>query len=34
MNAITHKGYLAKTEYSDEDELFIGKHAGIAEKRV
>lgn len=29
MNIMTHKGYLAKIEYSDEDELFIGRLAGI-----
>ncbi|MET3120892.1 putative HicB family RNase H-like nuclease [Oxalobacteraceae bacterium GrIS 2.11] len=29
MNAMTHKGYLAKIDYSDEDELFTGRLAGI-----
>lgn len=29
MNIMTHKGYLAKIEYSDEDALFIGRLAGI-----
>lgn len=29
MNTMTHKGYLAKIEYSDEDALFIGRLAGI-----
>jgi predicted HicB family RNase H-like nuclease len=29
MKLMTHKGYLAKIEYSDEDELFIGRLAGI-----
>lgn len=29
MNIMTHKGYLAKIDYSDEDALFIGKLAGI-----
>ena len=29
MNVMTHKGYLAKIEYSDEDALFIGRLAGI-----
>ncbi|WP_025917819.1 type II toxin-antitoxin system HicB family antitoxin [Herminiimonas sp. CN] len=29
MNIMTHKGYLAKVEYSDEDEIFAGRLAGI-----
>lgn len=28
-NAMTYKGYTAKLEYSDEDECFIGRIAGI-----
>lgn len=28
-NAMTYKGYTAKVEYSDEDECFIGRIAGI-----
>lgn len=29
MNAMIYQGYLAKIEYSDEDELFTGRLAGI-----
>ncbi|WP_101674550.1 type II toxin-antitoxin system HicB family antitoxin [Alloalcanivorax mobilis] len=29
MNAMTHKGYAARIEYSDEDRLFVGHIAGI-----
>lgn len=29
MNVMTHKGYVAKIDYSDEDELFTGRLAGI-----
>ena len=29
MNVMEHKGYLAKIDYSDEDELFTGRLAGI-----
>lgn len=29
MNTMTHKGYIAKIEYSDEDGCFIGRIAGI-----
>jgi predicted HicB family RNase H-like nuclease len=29
MNAMSYKGYLARIEYSDEDECFIGHIAGI-----
>lgn len=28
-NAMTYKGYTARLEYSDEDECFIGRIAGI-----
>ncbi len=28
-NAMTYKGYSARVEYSDEDECFIGRIAGI-----
>ncbi len=28
-NAMSHKGYTAKVEYSEEDECFIGRIAGI-----
>lgn len=31
MNVMTHKGYSARVEYDDEDELFFGKIAGIAD---
>ena len=29
MGVMTYKGYLANIEYSDEDELFIGRLTGI-----
>lgn len=29
MNSMIYKGYTARVEYSDEDELFIGRIAGI-----
>ncbi|MYB57137.1 MAG: type II toxin-antitoxin system HicB family antitoxin [Gemmatimonadetes bacterium] len=29
MNTMTHKGYAARIEYSDEDRCFIGHIAGI-----
>lgn len=29
MSMMVHKGYMAKIDYSDEDELFIGRLAGI-----
>ena len=29
MNVMEHTGYLAKIDYSDEDELFTGRLAGI-----
>ena len=29
MNTMTHKGYAARIEYSDEDHCFIGHIAGI-----
>lgn len=29
MNAMTHRGYAARVEYSAEDESFIGRIAGI-----
>lgn len=29
MNTMTHKGYAAQIEYSDEDQYFIGHSAGI-----
>lgn len=29
MSTMTHKGYVAKVAYSDEDELFTGRIAGI-----
>ena len=29
MNTMTHKGYAARIEYSDEDECFVGHIAGI-----
>lgn len=29
MNTMTHKGYAAQIEYSDEDQCFIGHIAGI-----
>lgn len=29
MDTMTHKGYTAKIEYSDDDTLFIGRLAGI-----
>ncbi len=29
MNAMSYKGYLARIEYSDEDECFVGHIAGI-----
>ena len=29
MNTMTHKGYAARVEYSEEDECFIGHIAGI-----
>jgi predicted HicB family RNase H-like nuclease len=29
MNTMSYKGYDARIEYSDEDELFIGRIAGI-----
>jgi predicted HicB family RNase H-like nuclease len=29
MNTMTHKGYAARIEYSDEDQCFIGHIAGI-----
>ena len=28
-SAMTHKGYSARVEYSDEDECFVGRIAGI-----
>ena len=31
MSVMTYKGFLAKIEYSDEDELFIGRLAGIGD---
>ncbi len=30
-NAMTHKGYSARVEYDDEDGLFFGRIAGIAD---
>lgn len=29
MNTMTHKGYSARIEYDDQDEIFFGKIAGI-----
>lgn len=29
MNTMTHQGYTARIEYSDEDEAFVGHIAGI-----
>ncbi|MES2935305.1 MAG: type II toxin-antitoxin system HicB family antitoxin [Pseudomonadota bacterium] len=29
MNTMTHKGYIARVAYSDEDALFTGRIAGI-----
>jgi predicted HicB family RNase H-like nuclease len=29
MNTMTHKGYAARVEYSEEDESFVGHIAGI-----
>lgn len=29
MNVMSHKGYLARVEYDPEDELFVGRIAGI-----
>lgn len=29
MNAMTHKGCVARVEYSDEDQCFVGHIAGI-----
>lgn len=29
MNTITHKGYAARVEYSEDDECFIGHIAGV-----
>lgn len=29
MNAMTYKGYTARIEYDDEDEIFFGRLAGI-----
>ena len=29
MNAMSYKGYLARIEYSDDDECFVGHIAGI-----
>ena len=29
MNTMTHKGYVAKVEYSEEDACFVGHIAGI-----
>ena len=29
MNTMTHRGYAARIEYSDEDECFVGHIAGI-----
>lgn len=29
MNAMSYKGYMARIEYSDEDECFVGHIAGI-----
>jgi predicted HicB family RNase H-like nuclease len=29
MNTMTHKGYAARIEYSDEDQCFVGHIAGI-----
>lgn len=29
MNTMTHKGYAAQIEYSDEDQCFVGHIAGI-----
>lgn len=29
MNTMTHKGYAARIEYSEEDKAFIGRIAGI-----
>ena len=28
MNTMTHKGYSARIEYDDQDEIFFGKIAG------
>ena len=32
MNTMTHKGYAASIEYSDDDECFIGHIAGIKDR--
>jgi len=29
MNTMTYKGYMARVEYDDEDEIFFGRLAGI-----
>ena len=29
MNTMTYKGYAAKIDYSDEDQCFVGRIAGI-----
>ena len=29
MNIMTHKGYLARIDYSDQDELFTGRISGV-----
>lgn len=31
MNTMTYKGYHARVEYDDEDELFFGRIAGISD---
>ena len=31
MNTMTHKGYAARVEYSEEDQCFIGHIAGICD---
>ena len=31
MNTMTYKGYSARVEYDDEDEIFFGKIAGISD---
>lgn len=32
MNTMTHKGYAASLEYSDDDECFVGHIAGIKDR--
>ncbi|WP_422490723.1 type II toxin-antitoxin system HicB family antitoxin [Endozoicomonas sp. ALE010] len=32
MNTMTHKGYSASLEYSDDDECFVGHIAGIKDR--